>query len=321
MSSSLPVAARIVYTMRGFGGSGRVRSGAERPRKGVPAADKGGQVQSLLRALSLLRAFAESADGMSLSDVAQIAGLAPSTAHRLLTTLQQERFVRFEPQAGVWQVGVQAFITGNAFLRTRDVVQVARPYQRRLMEESGETVNLYVEDEGEVVCMSQVECRQLMRAIARPGGRARMHCSGAGKAILAFLDEDEITRILRRHGLPRVTERTLDTPTRLREDLARIRARGFSVDDEENALGLRCVAAPVMGETGGTTGRALALGADGAGHGRTAGGARCHGARGRRGTSAGSWGASRWLTGSAAKPTASCRGAGQRQSTSGEINS
>ena len=77
-----------------------------------------------------------------------------------------------------------------------------------------------------------------------------MHCSGAGKAILAFLDEDEVTRILRRYGLPRITERTLDTPTRLREDLARVRARGFAVDDEENALGLRCVAAPVMGETG-----------------------------------------------------------------------
>ena len=209
-----------------------MRSGAERPRKGVPAADKGGQVQSLLRALSLFRALAESADGMSLSDVAQIAGLAPSTAHRLLTTLQQERFVRFEPQAGVWQVGVQAFVTGNAFLRTRDVVQVARPYQRRLMEESGETVNLYVEDEGEVVCMSQVECRQLMRAIARPGGRCG--CTARAPARRSW---PSWTRTSHPHPAPpraaarhRAHARHADPPTR---GPCPIRARGFAVDDEE----------------------------------------------------------------------------------------
>ena len=132
-----------------------------------------GQVQSLTRALSLLRALAESGDGMTLSDVAQIVGLPPSTAHRLLTTLQQERFVRFDGAAHVWQVGVEAFIIGNAFVRTRDVVGMARPYLRRLMEEGGETANLYLEQEGEVVCMAQIECRQMMRAIARPAGGCR----------------------------------------------------------------------------------------------------------------------------------------------------
>ena len=95
-----------------------VPDGGKRPYK--PAA--AGQVQSLTRALSLLRALAESGDGMTLSDVAQLVGLPPSTTHRLLTTLQQERFVRFDGAAHVWQVGVEAFIIGNAFVRTRDVV-------------------------------------------------------------------------------------------------------------------------------------------------------------------------------------------------------
>lgn len=225
---------------------------APRPR-GRPAAEaggNGGQVQSLSRALAILAVLAESGDGMTLSDVAQIVGLAPSTAHRLLTTLQQQRFVRFEPLGHLWQIGVQAFVVGNAFVRTRDVVGAARPFMRRLMEESGETVNLYVEHGGEAICMSQVECRQMMRAIARPGGRVKMHCSGAGKAILAFLPDGEVTRILQRHGLPRITERTLDTPRKLRADLARVRARGYAVDDEEHAVGLRCVAAPVFDQHG-----------------------------------------------------------------------
>ena len=100
-----------------------------------------------------MRAIAESGDGMTLTDVAQIVGLPPSTAHRLLTTLQQERFVRFDSTAYLWEVGVEAFIIGNAFVRTRDVVAMARPYLRRLMEEGGETANLYLEQDGEAICM------------------------------------------------------------------------------------------------------------------------------------------------------------------------
>jgi IclR family transcriptional regulator, acetate operon repressor len=218
--------------------------------RAAPDESRAGQVQSLTRALSILRALAESGDGMSLTDVAQLVGLPPSTAHRLLTTLQQERFVRFEGTAHVWQVGVQAFIVGTAFARTRDVVLMARPYLRRLMEESGETANLYLEQDGEAICMAQVESRQMMRAIARPGGRVQMHCSGAGKAILGWLPDAELTRIIRQHGLRRVTDRTLDTPRKLRAALEQARERGYAVDDEEHAVGLRCVAAPVFDELG-----------------------------------------------------------------------
>lgn len=225
-----------------------------RPRR-RPAAAEGeavaaGQVQSLTRALGLLETLARSHDGLTLTELAQTVGLAPSTAHRLLTTLQQARFVRFDPLSSVWQVGVQAFVVGNAFARTRDVVMMARPPMRRLMEESGETVNLYMADEGEAVCMGQVECRQLMRAIARPGGRVKMHVSAAGKAILAWLPEREVGRVLERHGLPKATERTLVTPKALKADLELVRQRGFAVDDEEHAVGLRCVAAPILDEHG-----------------------------------------------------------------------
>jgi len=208
------------------------------------------QVQSLARALALLEALADSAEGLSLGDLAQTVGLAPSTAHRLLTTLQNRRFVRFVAAEGVWQVGVQAFTVGQAFRRARDLLALARPAMRRLMEETGETANLYIEEGGEAVCMGQVESRQMMRAIARPGGRVKMHCSGVGKAMLARLPEAEVTRILQMHGLPRMTPRTLDTPRKLRDDLEATRRRGFAIDDEEHAVGLRCVAAAILDEDG-----------------------------------------------------------------------
>ena len=118
------------------------------------------------------------------------------------------------------------------------------------MEESGETVNLAVEDQGEAVYLAQVECRQMMRAIAKPGGRVPLHCSGVGKALLAALPEAEVGKILQRRGLPRATAKTLDSPLKLRGELERIRQGGYAFDDEENAVGLRCVAAVIHDEHG-----------------------------------------------------------------------
>lgn len=214
------------------------------------AAARGGQVQSLARAISLLNSVAATEDGISLSDVARQVGLAPSTAHRLLTTLQHERFVRFDASRSVWHIGVQAFAVGNAFVRTRNLVALAQPHMRRLMEESGETVSLAVEDQGQVVFLSQVECRQMMRALAPAGARASMHCSGVGKALLAALPDQRRNDILKKQTMEKFTQNTLTDSSKLLTELATIRAKGYAVDDEEHAVGLRCVAAAIHDETG-----------------------------------------------------------------------
>jgi IclR family acetate operon transcriptional repressor len=221
--------------------------GGRKPRR---AEGRGDTVQSLSRALSLLNALARSDHGLTLGEVAQEAGLPVSTAHRLLSTLQHENFVRHESDRGVWLVGVQAFIVGNAFTRSRELTALARPYMRALMERSGETVNLAVENQGEVVYIAQIECRQTMRAIARPGGRAPMHCSGVGKMLLALMPEEERERILAGRKMVKETEKTITSASRLRAELEASRRRGYAVDDEENALGLRCVAAPIFDEHG-----------------------------------------------------------------------
>jgi len=140
----------------------------------------GGQVQSLQRALRLLGLLADAHEGLTLGELAEMAGLPLSTTHRLLTTLQSARFVRFDPAEAVWQVGVQAFVVGCAFGRARDLQRLARPRMRPLVTACGETANLYIEDEGAAVCVTQVECPQFVRAIARPGGRAHLHASAAG---------------------------------------------------------------------------------------------------------------------------------------------
>lgn len=212
--------------------------------------DGGTPVQSLARALVLLEHLAAAERGITLTDLARRAHLAPSTTHRLLTTLEHRGFAELDAERGLWFVGVRAFAVGNAFLAHRDFITTARPFMRQLMEESGESVNLGILEEGAVVFLSQVECREMMRMFVRLGGRVPAHASGVGKALLAALPEADVNAILERIGLQRFTDNTIDTRAILREDLNVVRSRGYAFDDEEHAVGLRCVASTLHDELG-----------------------------------------------------------------------
>ena len=215
-----------------------------------PGAQPSGGVKSLARALSILVALAESYEGLTLAALSKRLGLPPSTAHRLLTTLQRQRFVRFDSASMSWRIGVQAFTVGSAFAQSSDVVALAKPYMRRLMEQTGETINLYVLSGEGAICMAQVQSPQMIRAIWRPGGALGMHRSAAGKAMLAHMPKDQLADIVMKHGLPRSTSNTIGSMKKLEVELAKTRDRGFAIDNEEFVLGLRCVAAPVLDDRG-----------------------------------------------------------------------
>ncbi len=207
-----------------------------------------GQVQSLSRALKLLNALSYHPQGLSLSELAREVGLPNSTAHRLLTTLQNERYVRFDGAHSTWMIGVQAFQVGSSFIRSRDLITIARPIMRRLMNTTGETVNLGIMDRCEIIYLAQVETRKMMRAIAGPGGRAYIHASGMGKALLAFSPDAVVDKIFNCWDPRPLTARTITSETALRREMAAIRSRGFGIDDEETSIGLRCVASVIFDE-------------------------------------------------------------------------
>ncbi|MGH7015003.1 MAG: IclR family transcriptional regulator [Stellaceae bacterium] len=207
----------------------------------------GGSVQALERGLKLLAIIAE-ADGLSLTSLTQRAGIAPSTAHRILATLKASGFVHCDDVHGVYLIGVQAFRIGSAFLRNRKLTDAGRGAMRRLMEESGETVNMGIEDDGYVVFISQAESHQSVRAFHRPGSRSLLHASSIGKAIMAALTDEAAIERLHRSGMPKFTEHTIVDPEVLLADLALVRKRGWAIDNEERAEGLRCVGAAVYNE-------------------------------------------------------------------------
>ncbi len=226
------------------------RSRPGRRPGGLGKQQSAGQVQSLGRGLQLLEAVAEAEDGVILTDLAMQVGLAPSTTHRLLNTLEQRGFLVQDAELGRWFIGARAFHIGNAFLNGRDFVANSRPFLVRLMEECGETANLGVEDEGEAVILAQVQCWEMMRMMVPLGSRAPMHASGIGKALLARMDDDQVAGILHRRGLAAITEHSIRTPEVLRQELEKTRVRGWAYDDEEHAIGLRCVAATLHDEHG-----------------------------------------------------------------------
>jgi IclR family transcriptional regulator, acetate operon repressor len=210
--------------------------------------DASGGVQSLTRGLTLLEQLAEAEGGISLTEISQRATLAPSTAHRLLNTLADMGFVFQAPDSGLWYIGLKTYRVGCAFISNRDFVGESHAYLRKLMEQSGETANLSIIDSTHVCFIAQVQCHEVMRMLVRLGSRLPAHASGSGKAILSALPEDELAIFFRESKLQKLTVKTTTDINQLRLQFAAIRARGYSYDDEENALGLRCVAAPIYDE-------------------------------------------------------------------------
>ncbi|WP_024510938.1 IclR family transcriptional regulator C-terminal domain-containing protein [Bradyrhizobium sp. ARR65] len=209
-----------------------------------------GGVQSVDRALQIMETLAEDDEGYRLTDLAIRTGLSPSTVHRLLTTLENRRFVQFDREESKWHIGAQSFVVGSTFVRRRNFAAQALPYLRKLRDQTRETANLAVVDDESIIVVSRIESREIMRSLTKVGGRVAMIASGLGKAVLATYSDADVNAIIRRQGMPRLTEKSIVRPGELFKELEAVRRQGYAVDDEEARLGLRCVAAVVFNDCG-----------------------------------------------------------------------
>lgn len=206
-------------------------------------AESGG-VQSVERAFGLLEILGERGGEAGISELADASGLALPTIHRLIRTLLRLGYVRQLPSRryafgpGLVRLGEQA----NALMATW-----ARPSLERLERSVRETANLAVLDGDMVTYVAQVPSRHQMRMFTEVGRRVYPHSTGVGKALLAQLPDDQVIEIVRRTGLPRYTANTIVDEAALLADLAAIRARGYSIDEGEQEVGVRCFAIAVPG--------------------------------------------------------------------------
>lgn len=208
------------------------------------------QVRSVAKALTILDLLARNGREMSLAEIAKELRLAKSTAHGLLATLKDYRYVEQPAAEGRYKLGVRLFEIGNVVANSWDVRRIAAPYIEQLVDQFEETVHLAILDQERVLYIDKRDSRRSIRIVSQVGARLPAHCSGVGKVLLAYLPISEVRRIIAARGLPAFTPNTITELRRLEDELERIRQQGYSVDDEEIMDGLRCVAAPIRDHTG-----------------------------------------------------------------------
>lgn len=208
-------------------------------------------VQSLRRAIEILLLLgSEGKTEWGVTDIGRELGLPKSTVHRLLSTLEAYGLVEQNPETALYRLGLRLFELGSVVLKNMNLRRIALPIIQELSARCGETVHLGVLSDWEVLSIEEAESPLTLKATVYIGKRAPLHCTAVGKALLAFLKENELEAIIAAKGLKKYTENTITDPALLKEHLSQIRARGFAVDNEEHELGVRCVGAPVFDHEG-----------------------------------------------------------------------
>lgn len=197
------------------------------------------------RALAILEAIAQR-HAMTNSEISRRLAIPKSSASYILRTLEQSGYLRRERGTGRYRLGLKVLSLSHAAMAGLDIREVAAPVLRELVERSHLTAHLAVLDQGEAVYIEKADAPGFIKMDTWVGRRMQVNSTSVGKALAAFLPAPEVEAIIRQHGLKKRTPKTITTQPRFLRELAKVRAQGYAVDDEENSLGVRCVAAPVF---------------------------------------------------------------------------
>lgn len=202
-------------------------------------------INSILRASRILKTFSTEKRQLKISELARQLGLDRSTTYRILLSLEEAGLVEKDVSTGAYALGLGAFELGNAYLRQTDLIQVARPIMAELAQKVQETVHLAVLSDTEIVYLDKVDSPRTLGVMSKIGQRSPVYCTALGKALLAFRSEEELSRILRKVKLVRMTPRTITSKQKLLDELRQVRKRGYAFDCREIEDDVECIAAPI----------------------------------------------------------------------------
>ena len=229
----------------------RVMQAAGSTRKSLRPATA---VKSAARVLDVLELLSASSAGLTFIELREALNLPKSSLYMLLGTMLDRDYVSLEGEARRYRIGIRTWEAGHAFIRSRDLADLAHSYLRAVRDELQETAQLAILDGLENVYIAKEDCDRPLRLVSAVGRRLPAHATGLGKVLLAFLPPVELSRRLDAAGpLPRLTERTITEPEHLFRNLGTIRERKYAVDDGECTVGVYCVAVPIYDHTGSVT--------------------------------------------------------------------
>jgi DNA-binding IclR family transcriptional regulator len=206
-------------------------------------------IQSLGRGLSILEQFSQGTRSLGITAIANRVGLPKSTCFGLLHTLQGLGYIQQDRETGQYSLGVKAFELGQAYITGVDLRSLSRPSLEQIVEKYQETVHLAISEGQRAVYIDNVEASHAVTVTSRVGKECKLHCTAAGKVLLAYMADEDRDEVISR-GLERFTTQTITDPQRLIDHLAQIREEGYAIDHQERNSGLRCVGAPVFNARG-----------------------------------------------------------------------
>ena len=218
----------------------------------------GSTLHSVSNAIRVLKSFSSTQREWGVSDLARRLGLSKSTVHRLLVTLTEEGMLDQDYDTGRYRLGLAMFDLAAAVPTQLDLHEAVQPPMTDLRNKTGETVQLAVLDGRQVVYVERMDSPNTLRMFLEIGRRNHAHCSGTGKALLAFSPRQRIEKLLEGWELQRRTEYTIVGHDALRAELDRIRERGYATNIHESEVGVMSVAAPVR-DAGGATIAAMSV--------------------------------------------------------------
>jgi len=210
------------------------------------------RLSSVASAVTVLKSFTSTSPDWGVSDLAAHVGQSKSSVHRILSTLTDEGLLEQDTTTGRYRLGLALFDLAAAVPSQRGLHEAVLLPMTDLRNSTGETVQVGVLDGRQVVYVERLDSPNTLRLFTELGRRNHAHCTGSGKALLAFLPRDERDRLLRGWTLPRLTDFTIVTTADLRADLEAVRRRGFAENRQESEMGVVSIAAPIRDESGTT---------------------------------------------------------------------
>jgi IclR family KDG regulon transcriptional repressor len=202
-------------------------------------------IRAVERALEILFCFTRENPELSMTQISAKVGMHKSTVHRILATLEENRFVERDPVIGSYRLGIAMLQMAYLTLEHNYLRQKTDRYLRKLREQYRETTNLAILDGVDVVYLDVVESNQRVKLAAATGQRLPAFCTASGKAILAFSTDEVVQKVLKL-GMPQYTQNTIVSLESYMENLNLTRERGFSLSLQEFEEGINAIAVPIL---------------------------------------------------------------------------
>ncbi|MFB0506262.1 MAG: IclR family transcriptional regulator [Thermodesulfobacteriota bacterium] len=207
-------------------------------------------IQSVTNALNLLEAFKGNRDELGVTELSKRLNLHKNNIFRLLATLEAKGYIEQNKATENYRLGVQSLELGQTFVKQLGLVRQARPFLKEIVQECNETAYIGTIRQKSVVYLDVEEADQTVRVANRVGWRLPIHCSGIGKAQIAYASAEELEKLGILDNMARFTANTIVDKAEFLKHLKEVAKRGYAIDNEECDLGVRCVGVPIKDYTG-----------------------------------------------------------------------